>query len=71
MIANGKRQYYAAVKKLFALFKVIAPKHDGDFYCLNYFHSYSTRDSKNTKLYVKTKHSLIALMMENIRKAFA
>ena len=44
MIANGKKWYYAAVKKLSAFFKGIAPKHDGDFYCLNYFHSYSTRD---------------------------
>ena len=31
-------------KKLFALFKGITSKHDGDFYCLIFFHSFRTEN---------------------------
>ena len=31
-----------------ALLRGITSKHDGDFYCLNYFHTYST-EKKNWK----------------------
>ena len=43
MITDGKKFHYFAVKKLSALFKGIKSKHDGDFYCLNCFHSYTTK----------------------------
>ena len=43
MITDGKKFHYLAVKKLSALFKRIKSKHDGDFYCLNCFHSYTTK----------------------------
>ena len=32
-----------AVKKLPALFRWVTLKHDGEFYCLNCFHSYTTQ----------------------------
>ena len=44
MITDGKKWHYVAVKKLFALFGPVTSKHDGNFYCLNCFHSYSTKD---------------------------
>ena len=40
----GKKWHYLAVKSLSALLKGITSKHDGDFYCLNCFHSYTTEN---------------------------
>ena len=42
MITDGKKWHYLTVKSLSALFKGITSNHNGDFYCLNCFHSYST-----------------------------
>ena len=44
MTTDGEKWHYLAVKKLPALFKGITAKHKGDFYCLNCFHSYSTKE---------------------------
>ena len=47
---EGKKWDYLDVKSLSALFRGITSKHDGDFYCLNCFHSYSTKNKlKNMK----------------------
>ena len=43
MITDGKKWHYLAVKNLPALLRGIT-NHDGDFYCLNYFHSYTTKN---------------------------
>ena len=43
MIADdGERWYYLAVRSLSALLKRISSSNNGDFYCLNCFHSYHT-----------------------------
>ena len=39
---NDKDWHYLAVKSISGLLKGITSKHNGDFYCLNYFHSYTT-----------------------------
>ena len=39
---GGKKWHYLAVKNLPALLRGIISNHDGDFYWLNCFHSYST-----------------------------
>ena len=39
---DDNRWHYLAVKSLLALFKGIASTNNGDFYCLNCFHSYHT-----------------------------
>ena len=45
MIANKNNGWhYLAVKCLPALFRKKTSNHDGDFYCLNCFHSYSTHN---------------------------
>ena len=44
MITGSDKWHYLAVKKLSALLKGITSKHKGDFYCLNCFHSYSTKE---------------------------
>ena len=42
MITDGEKWHYLAVKSLSALLRGITSNHNGDFYCLNCFHSYST-----------------------------
>ena len=43
MITVGEKRHYLAVKSLSALFRGIGSNHKEDFYCLNWFHSYSTK----------------------------
>ena len=42
---NDKNWHYLTVKKLSALLRGIASNNNGDFYCLNCFHSYSTKNA--------------------------
>ena len=43
-ITDAEKWHYLAVKILSVLLRVITSKHVGDFYFLNYFHSYSTKN---------------------------
>ena len=47
MISNGENWHYLAVKSLSRLLRGITSNHDGDYYCLNCFHSYSTENKLN------------------------
>ena len=49
MITDGKKLHYLAVKSLFALLGGITSNNNGDFYCLNCFYSYSTKDKMHLK----------------------
>ena len=54
MVTDGKKWHYLAVKSLPALLRGITGNNNGDFYCLNYFRSYTTKiNLKNIKIYVK------------------
>ena len=44
MITDGQKWHYLAVKKLSALLRGITSNNNGDLYCLNCFHSYSTKE---------------------------
>ena len=44
MITGGKKWHYLAVKSLSALLRGRTSYHNGDFYCLNCFQSYSTKN---------------------------
>ena len=46
MIPNVEKEnwHYLAVKNLSALLRGITSKHNGDFYCLNYLHSFRTEN---------------------------
>ena len=44
MISNGETWHYLTVKNLSRLLRGITSNHDGDFYCLNCFHSYRTKN---------------------------
>ena len=44
MVTDGKGiWHYNAIKSISALLKNVSSKHNGDFYCLNCFNSYRTR----------------------------
>ena len=47
MISNGENWHYLAVKNLSRLLRGITSNHDGDYYCLNCFHSYRTENKLN------------------------
>ena len=51
MISNGKNWHYLAVKSLSRLLRGITSNHDGDYYCLNCFHSYRTENKLNVHYY--------------------
>ena len=44
MITDCEKWHYLAVEKLSILLKGITSKHKGDYYCLNCFNSYSTKE---------------------------
>ena len=44
MISNGENWHYLTVKNVSRLLRGITSNHDGDFYCLNCFHSYRTKN---------------------------
>ena len=44
MITDGEKWHYLAVQGLSALFRRIAGNNNGDFYCLNCFQSYTTKN---------------------------
>ena len=46
MTTDGEKWHYLAVKKLSALLKEITSNHNGDFYCLNCFHTYRTKNKR-------------------------
>ena len=61
MITDGTENWhYLTVKSLSRLLKGITSNHNGDFYYLNCFHSYTTKkDLKNMKRYAKTMISVM------------
>ena len=44
MISDGQKWHYSVVKNLSGLLRGITSNHKEDFYCLNCFHSYSTKN---------------------------
>ena len=53
MITDGKKWHYIVAKSLSVLLRGIASKHDGDFYYLNCFHLYSTKNKKHERVCYK------------------
>ena len=46
MITNGKKSHYLAVTNLSPLLQGKSSNHDGDFYCLNCFNSYTSKNEE-------------------------
>ena len=54
MITDAEKWHCLAVESLSALLRGITSKYDGVFYCLNCFHSNTTKNMlKNIKTYAK------------------
>ena len=52
MIGDGKKYHYLAVTNLSGLLQGNSSNHRGDFYCLNCFNSYTTKNLRNMQKYV-------------------
>ena len=60
MITDGEKWHYLAVKSLPALLNGIISNHNGDFYCLNCFRAYTTKNKK-----VCENHEYCCVEMQN------
>ena len=65
MITDSKKWHSFAVKKFCALLRGVTSKHDGDFYCLHCFHSYSTKDKHRMHCNVCKDHDYYYTEMPN------
>ena len=66
MITDGEKWHYLVVKNLSGLLKGITSTHEKDFYCLNCFHSYRTKNKlESHKKYVKI---MIIVMSKCLQK---
>ena len=65
MITDGEKWHYLAVKSLSALHKEITSKHVGDFYSLNCFHSYRTKEKLEKHKTVCENHDYCYVEMPN------
>ena len=63
MISNGETWHYLAVKSLLRLLRGITSNHDGDYSCLNCFHSYRTENKLNVHKKVCEKRNYCKIEM--------
>ena len=56
MITDGEKWHYLAVKNLPGLLKGITSTNEKDFYCLNCFHSYSTKNKLDSHKKICENH---------------
>ena len=64
MIIDSKKWDYLVTKKLSALLRGETSKHDRYFYCLNCFHSHSTKDKLKKHKDVCEKHNYCYVEMQ-------
>ena len=63
MISNGENWHYLIVKNLSRLLRGITSNHNGDFYCLNCFHSYRTKNKLDAHKKVCENHEYCHIEM--------
>ena len=63
MISNGENWHYLVVKNLSRLLRGISCNHDGDYYCLNCFHSYRTENKLNAHKKICENHDYCNIEM--------
>ena len=69
MIPDGKTWHYLAVTNLSALLQGNSSNHREDFYCVNYFSSYTTKNKlKEHKEIYNNHHSCHIEMLKWIEK---
>ena len=64
-ITNSKKWHYLAVKSFSALLRGITSNHNGDFYGLNCFRSYSTEKKLKKHEKVRYNHDYCHIEMPN------
>ena len=65
MITDGKKWHYLAIKSLSIIFRRVTSNHDGDFYWLNCFHSYSTENKLKNMIVICNDHDYCYVEMPN------
>ena len=65
MISNGENWHYVTVKNLPGLLKGITSTHKENFYCLNCFHSYSTKNKLEAHKKICENHNYCNVEMPN------
>ena len=65
MISNGENWHYLAVKNLPGLLKGITSNRKEDFYCLNCFHSYRTKNKLEEHKIICENHDYCNVEMPN------
>ena len=63
MISNGENRHYLIVKNLSRLLRGITSNHDGDFYYLNCFHSYRTKNKLDAHKKICENHEYCHIEM--------
>ena len=58
MITDGEKWHYLVVKNLSGLLKGITSTHEKDFYCLNCFHSYRTKNKLESHKKICENHEM-------------
>ena len=58
MISDGQKWHYLVVKNLSGLLRGITPNHKEDFYCLNCFHSCSTKNKLEAHKKICENHEI-------------
>ena len=62
MISDGQKWHYLVVKNLSRLLRGITSNHEEDFYCLNFFHSYRTKNKLEVHKKIKYVKTMIIVM---------
>ena len=65
MITDSKKQHYLAVKKISVLLRGITSTNNGEFYCLNCFHSFRTKNVLKKHQDVSKDHDYCYIEMPN------
>ena len=65
MISNGENWHYLVAKNLPGLLKGITSSHNEDFYCLNCFHSYRTKNKVKKHKKICESHNYCNVEMPN------
>ena len=65
MITDGEKWHYTAVKRLSGLLKRVTGNNNGDFYCLNCFHSYRTYNKLEKHKKICENHDYCHVEMPN------
>ena len=63
MMSNVENWHYLAIRSLSRLLRGISSDHDGDYYCLNCFHSYRTENKLNAHKKICENHDYCNIEM--------